>query len=115
MLEKTPMFLQQLLPQAPSLLAYAVGLAFALYSWRRWPITSLLTAAGTGLLLIVAVGHAIAVHYVFSSRDSIAPDARDLSSLLISMSLLAGLVRALGIILLLVAVFLGRPERAHGR
>src|SRR3954451_3146595 len=83
-------FVWQLLPQAPVLVVYLVGLVLAIRFHRRAPTPCTLTAIATGLLLVTAVGHVALMRFIISNAGA-GPGPRWLFS---ASAFVVNLVRA---------------------
>ncbi len=101
--------LMQLLGQTPVLLVYLLGPILALVFWRRCPVSSLLTLVASVLLLLLAVIQAFATQYlIIRARVELGWSSEEMSRVLSAVALVGNVLRALGLGLLLAAVFLGR-------
>lgn len=104
----TSHLLQQLAYQAPVLLVYLVGLALGLATLRRHLLASILTAVGNGLSLVITVVVAIVQACLFQARvDDDLPVER-YAQLMSVVAITGSVGRAVGIALIVAAVFVGR-------
>jgi hypothetical protein len=101
-------FLGQLAVQAPSLLAYLVGIILALVFWRRCPGPSLLTLLALALLLVTSLVQTFLLLYLFRARADFGWDEARVGWMLSASALVGSVIRAAALGLLLAAVFLGR-------
>ena len=100
--------LTQLAWQSPVLLVYLVGMILALACWRRYPGPCSLVLIATALLLFLTVLQTFLTQYLFHVRTDWGWDNQKLSWILSAIGLACSFLRALGLSLLLAAVFLGR-------
>jgi hypothetical protein len=112
------LFEQQLIEQSPLLIAYVIGLALALIFRSRCPIPCALAATAMALMLIVTLGAAYLSSYLIQRRSLSVWSVEDFSRMLEesdrltrAVGLISNVVRALGIGLLLTAVFVSRGRR----
>jgi hypothetical protein len=105
-----PVILSQLLALSPQLLVYIGGMVLAAVWWRRAPSAAMLTLLGLGLMLLSALAGSAMTIYLVTNRASSA--TFQMSGIL---SLALAVVRAVGIGLLVAAVFSGRARVSEGR
>lgn len=103
--------LAQLVVQTPVLGMYVVGLILALIFWPRCPLAGALAAGGLGLLLLVTVGFALAQIYLFHRTSDSNWSINDHAWRLTVLGLASSVLRAVGLGLLVAAVFVGRGRR----
>jgi hypothetical protein len=100
--------LMQLLGQFPVLVVYVVGVILASLFWRRYPGPCLLVLLATGLLLVVTVTQPFVTQYLFRARSDLGWANEKLGRMVGAVGMTGSLLRAIGLGLLLAAVFLGR-------
>ena len=101
-------FLTQLAYQAPQILVYLVGIVLGLLFVRRFGAAAVLCLIGCGLLIAVAVAAAAAQGMILERRlEEGMPHAR-ISRLLMIVGIISSVLRALGLGMIVSAVFLGR-------
>ncbi|MGB7158098.1 MAG: hypothetical protein WBD40_08530 [Tepidisphaeraceae bacterium] len=98
----------QLATSLPMLLVYIGGIVWALLCWRRAPRAAGLATAGLALMLITHVGSAALQGYFISNRG--AAPASNLAQAMMVVGFASTLLRALGMGLLVAAVFANRPR-----
>jgi len=104
--------LSQLAVQTPLFLVYLAGLVFSLVFWRRSPTSCLLTLLACILLLIVGVTQTFVTQLLFSSRHDLGWEMQRFGWMLSAVGIISSFLRALGVGMLLTAVFLGRSAPA---
>jgi hypothetical protein len=88
--------------QSPGLLICIVGMALALIFWRRCPVPSLLTLLGLGLRFVAILGNVIAIQILVGTNRSF---------MIGIVGIIVQLMSAIGLGLLLAAVFMGRGAK----
>jgi hypothetical protein len=106
--------LSQLAMQTPLYLVYLAGLVFSLVFWRRCPIPCLLALLACILLLIVGVTQTFVTQYLFFARHDLDWEFQRFGWMLSAIGIVGSFLRALGLGLLLAAVFLGRSAAPWG-
>ena len=112
--EKTPVkdfitpALMQLLAHTPVLLVYVTGIVLAIVSWRRCPTPSLLALIACVLLSFLSVVQPFITNYVIQSRVQMGWSNEKLGYFFSGFGLFTSLVYAIGLGLLLAAVFVPR-------
>jgi hypothetical protein len=106
--------LTQLAVQTPIFLIYLAGMVFSLVFWRRCPISCLLTLLACVLLLIVSVTQTFVTQYLIFARNDLDLAHQKLGWMLSTVGVIGSFLRALGVGMLLAAVFLGRSVPAWG-
>jgi hypothetical protein len=96
-----------LLSQLPMLIASGLGLALALIWWRKAPRASLWAALGFGLTLALCVLLPVAHQLVWRSLAEANSSA--MAQVALALSFVSSLLHAACYVLLLVAVYAGRP------
>lgn len=104
--------LQQLAYASPALLVYLAGGVLAIIFIRKYPTPAMLTLGGGLVLLITTVVLTLIQYYLFRYRLENAWSAAEYSRVLSLVSLVANIIRALGLSLWLAAVFVGRRKQA---
>ena len=103
--------LDQLLGQAPLLLAYVVGVILALVFWRRCPRPSMLTFLAMMLLLITTLVQAFLIGYLLQGGWN----PEKLRLFMRATVLMGNLLHMTAIGLILAAVFIGRKVAQQSR
>ena len=106
--------LSQLAVQTPLFLVYLAGLVFSLVFWRRCPIPCLLVLLACVLLLIVGVTQTFVIQYLVVARHDWDWEYQRFSWMLSTVAIVGSFLRALGLGMLLTAVFLGRSVPPWG-
>ena len=101
-------FLGNMATQLPVLLVYAAGLVAAAIFLRRHPRPAALTLAGTALLLLVTVIFSLTQAYLIEARTAAGRTVMDTAWLLSASGMVYSCLRAVGLGLILLAVFSGR-------
>ncbi|MBL8794207.1 MAG: hypothetical protein JNM56_09895 [Planctomycetia bacterium] len=100
--------LSQLATQLPLFLVYAAGMVFALVFWRRGPIACLLTLLACAVLFLLAIVQTFATQYLLRTRLDLEGDTVRIGTMMTAIGVIAGFLRAVGIGMLIAAVFVGR-------
>jgi Na+/proline symporter len=100
-------FLSQLVSMSPMLLVCLGGMVIAGLWWRRAPKAAMFAMAGLGITLLGMLLTPLIQMYVLSNRTA---GAAAVGQTVAVMSLGFGLVRAVGMGLLIAAVFAGRSK-----
>lgn len=106
-----PYLLQQLGYATPQLLVYLVGLVLAIVFLRKYPASAMLTLCGSMVLLLTTLGLTFTQFYLFRARFEYGWSTAGYAQVLSLVSLLASIMRALGLALWLAAVFVGRKSK----
>lgn len=101
----------QFAAQAPTMLVEAAGLALAIVFWRRWPIPCLLTGLGSGLMLAISIGRILLLQFVVRLQSDMGWNHQRLSEFFTVVGFLTSLGHALGLGLVVAAVFWRLRER----
>jgi hypothetical protein len=104
--------LQQLAYASPALLVYLAGVVLAIVFIRKYPTPAMLTLGGGVVLLITTVVLTLVQFYLFRYRLESGWSAAEYSRVLSTITLVANIIRALGLSLWLAAVFVGRRRPA---
>src|SRR5438045_343719 len=100
--------LRQLAVQSPVLLLYVVGLVLALVFWKRSPTASICTMIAFILMLATGVVMVFLQNYFLQARLSEHWSTFDVNKAMGFSNIVANLVRAVGLILIFVAIFVKR-------
>lgn len=104
-------FTQQIAFQLPTLLAAILGVVLSLIFIGRHRVPALLTLLGSGTAIISALVVAMAQAYIYSLRfSSIEIPPSSYGTLATVISWLGALTKGLAMLLLVIAVFLGRKR-----
>lgn len=101
-----------LLPTLPILLVWLVGIILAIVNWGKYPRVSLVALIGLGLLLLLTfTGTAISalLPFLMQRPGTSAPGIANIWGI---FNIVLGLLRAGAWVLILVAIFGWRNERA---
>jgi len=104
--------LQQIAYASPALLVYLAGVVLAIVFIRKYPTPAMITLGGGLVLLITTVILTLVQFFLFRYRLENAWSAAEYSRVLSMITLVANIVRALGLSLWLAAVFVGRKKQA---
>lgn len=105
-------FLQQIAYAAPVLVIYLITIGLAVFFLRRHPLPSMLALAGAVILALTSVGVIISQGTIFRMRMESQWTVSYYNQLLMIVNALAAMFRAVGTILLVGAIFVGRKNRA---
>ena len=103
-----PYWLQLLVYQAPTLLVALVGLILGLVNLRRCPGPALLTLLGCGLFVLTDFFSLVVRAALFEQMRDRAMPAERYAQLMFVVGIAGSLGYALGVLLVVVAVFSGR-------
>ena len=103
-----------LVGQFPSILTYLVGMILAIVLRRRAPAASVLVLLSAGLLLVIAIIHPFTMQYVLQSHGDWGWTREKLGAVISLLGFGYGVIHAIGIIMLIVAAFIGRPKHTTG-
>jgi hypothetical protein len=98
----------QLVWQLPPLLVYVIGITLAVSYWRWQPTVCLLTLLANGLMLGAALVQTVGIQYLVHIQNENGGGFGSIGMILSAIGLVCNLVRAVGLGLLLAAVFHGR-------
>ena len=98
----------QLLGQSPTLLVYIIGIVLCAVWWRRAPRAAMLAMIGCGLLLFTSIAVSFVQVYYINQRNSMP--AASIGAVLTTVAIVGSVLRGAGFVLLLCAVFVGRPR-----
>lgn len=96
---------------APVILVYLAGLVMAIIFFTKYPTSSLLILCGSVVLLFTTIGQVFIQFYLFRARVDSGWSAAGYAQMLSIVSLVANVLRALGLALWLAAVFVGRKSK----
>jgi hypothetical protein len=111
-MEVTTMVLAQLVGQAPGFLVFLAGIGAAIIHYGRAPSAAQLVIAGCATCIVTRIVSTVAFAWITSSRGD-----RSMADIGAATSLVGGvtsLVGAVGVGLIIVAAFTGRPPREAG-
>ena len=110
-MEDITQLLRSLLTQLPSLLVLLVCLVFALVRWKRHPKVSLVAGLAFAFLFFHGIG--ISAIYVWLPRLLLSsPSSKESEAFYSWLALFNNVTFALGLAMLLVAVFIDRKSMA---
>ena len=102
---------QQLAYSLPQLLVYLAGLILAIVFFRKYSAAALLVLCGSIVLLFTSLGQTFIQFYLFRARLESGGSAAGYAQMLSIVSVIASIMRALGLGLWLAAVFAGRKSK----
>jgi hypothetical protein len=108
-----PAIFGQLLSLAPVLIVLIGGMVVVGVWWRRAPRAAMLAMAGLGVMLLVSAVGPVVQWYLVMNRPAGGPVAGFARTMAI-LGIVLSLVRALGLGLLIAAVFAERPRVLGG-
>ena len=111
--DSTTYLLSQLGAQVPTMLVLAIATALAFIFLRRAFLASMLTLAGVIVILATKVGVAVVQSSLIDSRESSGYSSEELGRLMAMIGFTGACVHALGLALLVAAIFVGR-RRVEG-
>jgi hypothetical protein len=100
--------LLQLLGQSPILLVYLIGFLLSLVFWKRSKTASMCTLTGTFLLLSIDIVSVLLNTFLASHAVEYGWSRFELGRIMAAVNIAANIGRALGFVLLLIAIFTGR-------
>jgi len=106
--EGTSYLLQQLMYQAPTFLVYLIALILAVAYMGRATTPSILTLAGVGVLMVTSIGVALAQAAIVDSRHDDGRHPEEFARLMRLTGIAGSCTRAVGLGLLVAAIFVGR-------
>jgi hypothetical protein len=107
----TSYLFQQLAYSAPQLIVYVLGIILAAIFIRKYPGPALLTLLATIILLVTTLGLALAQGSIMRLRFESGWTITQYSQVMSVLSIVASILRALGLAVLLAAVFFGRQSK----
>jgi hypothetical protein len=111
----TSYLLSQLGYQAPALLVYLVAFILALVYMRRASMPCVLTLVGVGILVVTMLAVAVVQASLLDSRHADGRDPAEFARLMTIVGIAGSCVRAVGLGLLVAAIFAGRRSVGRGR
>ena len=105
---QTSVLFSQLLSQVPSLLVYVGGIVLAAVWMRRAPTAATLTIIGLAIMLVSMLAFTLFQNYVITSRA--AGSAVSIGQMLTWAGLASSILRAIGLALVVAAVFANRSR-----
>ena len=107
-----PAVLGSIASSLPQLLALFVALIIAMTRWNKWPTVSMYVAAGAGVMLITTLISRVAFTVLPITWNQSGISAADMSLRFTAMSLVTGVVNAIGLGLWIAAAYAQRePSR----
>ena len=104
----TSQLLQQLPYHVPHLLLYLVGLALAFVTYRKHRLPSLLVLIAMVFLIVVTIAFALIQAQLFQKRFEEDWNPAQFARALTIVGIASSICRAIGVALILTAVFVGR-------
>jgi hypothetical protein len=105
---------QQFLASAAAFLVYFVGLVLGLIFIRKYTCPAILTIIAVIILFASSVGVTLAQAYLMQHRMLAAWSNMQYGQLMSIVSISGNVIRAIGLALLLAAVFVGRKSKTVG-
>ncbi len=102
--------LTQLMYQAPMLIVSLVGLILAAVNRNRCPTPAMLTILGCGLIFLVGLAQPVVFWVMMQQREEANLDAKQFGQMLSTIGLVWSGLRAIGVALVVIAVFMGRRQ-----
>lgn len=103
--------LQQLGYGIPLLVVYLIGILLSAIFVRKYPFPAMLTLAGAAILFVNLIAIALVQGYLITARVESGWSPEQYSQLMTIVSVIGGLVRAIGTALLIGAIFVGRSVK----
>ena len=103
--------LQQIAYSSPMLLVYLAGVVLAIVFIRKYATSAMLVLCGSAILLITTISQTLVQFYLFRARIESGWTAAGYAQVQSIVSLVASIMRALGLSLWLAAVFVGRKSK----
>ena len=103
--------LAQIVGLAPTLLVEMGGMALALIYRRRWPGPCMLLLCGTAVMFIVSLARAFLVPSLVRAQMNQGGNMAQVGMMMSLIGMGGSLLNALGLGLVLAAVFVGRREK----
>ena len=103
----------QILYQLPSLVVYFVAVILAFVYMGRSSLASMLTLVGVGIIVLAIFSGAFAQGYVMQNRFEKAGEANDFHMQMRMVGIVGSCARALGLALLVAAIFVGRGKQSR--
>jgi hypothetical protein len=100
---------------APVLFAYLVATFLAIFFMGRAPVPSILTLLGVGVMVFATLGVVVAQAVLLESGQRDVRDPSEFAQLMVATGVAGNCVRALGLGLLIAAVFVGRTTATFTR
>ena len=107
-----PYVLQQLGYSTPLLIVYLVGVVLSAVFVRKYPFPAMLTLAGSAILFVNQIAIVLIQGYLIKARVESGWTPEQYTQLLIIVSVVGNIVRAIGSALLIGAIFVGRSVKA---
>ena len=103
--------LQQFAYASPQILVYLAGVALGIFFIQKYRTSAMLVLGGSVVLLITTIGQTLLQFYLFRVRVNSGWTTAGYAQALSIVAALASLMRALGLALWLIAVFIGRKAK----
>lgn len=103
--------LQQFAYASPQILVYLAGVALGIFFFKKYGTSAMLVLGGSVIFLLTTIGQTSLQFYLFRVRINSGWSAASYAQMLSIVAVLASLMRALGLALWLVAVFIGRKAK----
>jgi hypothetical protein len=104
----------QLAGQLPVLMVYVGGMALCAMWWRRARGAAMWALMGLTLMLVATVGSTAMQTYLFATRVQAGTSAQQLGHVLFAVGIGSSIVRAIGLGMVVAAVFVGRQREESG-
>jgi hypothetical protein len=104
--------LQQLGYNSLPLIVYLIGILLAAVFVRKYPFSAMLTMAGSAILFVNQIAITMLQGYLISARSESGWSPEQYTQLLVVVSVIGNIVRAIGTALLIGAIFVGRKVKA---
>ena len=102
--------LMQLAGQAPVLLVYVIGIVLAFVFWGRHRMPAMLTLIACIVMLLTSIGQTFLWHVLLQMRESMGWPMQKYGNVMSAVALVSSVLRAIGLGLLLAAVFAARKS-----
>lgn len=103
--------LQQFAYASPQILVYLAGVALGIFFIKKYRTAAMLVLGGSVILLITTIGQTLLQFYLFRARVSYGWSAAGFAQVLSIVAVLTSLMRAVGLALWLIAVFIARKPK----
>lgn len=107
-----PYVLQQLGYNSPLLIVYLIGVLLSAVFVRKYTFPAMLTLAGSAILFVNQIAITLIQGYLINARGQSSWSPEQYTQLLIVLSVVGNIVRAIGTALLIGAIFVGRSVKA---
>ena len=110
----TSQLLSQLIFQAPQLVVYVIAFILALVYMGRASTPCILTLVAVGILVIATLGVAVIQASLIDGQQAGGRDPAEFARQMSNVALAGSCVRAVGLGLLIAAIFVGRRSEVGG-